>query len=85
MPDSSVKIINSGNFEAEYLGNQPAFVFYFGDVVGNFKDLDITQRLLNEGTMILPIYFNNDSFSKEIPCILENQNGIQYKKLKKTE
>ncbi len=81
LPDSSVKILDSGNFEDEYLGNQPAFVFYFGDVDGDFKDLDITQRLLKEGTMILPIYFNNESFSKEIPCILENQNGIQYKKI----
>lgn len=81
LPDSSVKIIDSGNFEVEYLGNQPAFVFYFGDIDSNFKDLDIAQRLLKEGTMILPIYFNDESFSKEIPGILENQNGIQYKKI----
>lgn len=81
LPINSVKIIDSTNFEIEYLGNQPTFVFYFGNVKGDFKDLDITQRLLKEGTMILPIYFNDKSFSKEIPCILENQNGIQYKKL----
>lgn len=79
--EDSVKIINSNNFDIEYLGNQPAFVFYFGDVNGDFKDLDITQRLLKDGTMILPIYFNNESFSKEIPSILSNQNGIQYKKI----
>ena len=81
LPSNSVKIIDSDNFEVEYLGNQPAFVFYFGDVNGDFKDLDIAQRLLIDGTMILPIYFTNESFSKEIPCILENQNGIQYKKI----
>lgn len=31
--------------------------------------------------MILPLYFGGDadSFSKEIPCILGNQNGLQFK------
>ena len=77
----SLKIINRNNFEAEYLGNQPAFVFYFGDINGDFKDIDIAKRLLKEGSMILPIYFTDESFSKEIPKILENQNGIQYKKI----
>lgn len=80
LPNNSVKIIDSDNFEHEYMGNQPAFVFYFGDINGDFKDLDIAQRLLKDGTMILPIYFSDYSFSKEIPCILENQNGIQHKK-----
>jgi hypothetical protein len=79
LPDGSVKIINSSNFENEYLGNQPAFVFYFGDFNGDFKDLDLTEGLLKDGTMILPIYLNDESFSKEIPSILSNQNGIQYK------
>lgn len=81
LPNNSVKIIDSNNFENEYMGNQPAFVFYIGDINGDFKDLDVAQRLLKDGTMILPIYFNDDSFSKEIPSILENQNGIQYKKI----
>lgn len=81
LPNNSVKIMDSNNFENEYMGNQPAFVFYIGDINGDFKDLDVAQRLLKDGTMILPIYFNDDSFSKEIPSILENQNGIQYKKI----
>lgn len=81
LPINSVKIIDSANFDHEYMGNQPAFVFYFGDINGDFKDLDIAQRLLKDGSMILPIYFSNDSFSNEIPSILKNQNGIQYKKI----
>lgn len=81
LPNDSLKIINRNNFEVEYLGNQPVFVFYFGDINGDFKDIDIAKRLLKEGSMILPIYFTNESFSKEIPKILENQNGIQYKKI----
>jgi hypothetical protein len=79
LPSDSLKIIDRNNFENEYLGNQPSFVFYFGDVNGNFKDINIANKLLKDGTMILPIYFTDESFSKEIPKILENQNGIQYK------
>lgn len=81
LPADSLKIIDRNNFENEYLGNQPSFVFYFGDVSGNFKDTDIASKLLKDGSMILPIYFTDDSFSKEIPKILENQNGIQYKNI----
>jgi len=80
LPSDSLKIIDRSNFEDEYLGNQPSFVFYFGDVNGKFKDIDIASKLLKDGSMILPIYFTDESFSKEIPKILENQNGIQYKK-----
>lgn len=74
-----IKFIDEHNFDTEYLGNQPAFVYYFGDTNGSFKHLDIIQKLMKDGTMILPIYFTEGSFSKEIPCLLENQNGIIYK------
>lgn len=78
LPNEAIKIIRESDFENEYLGNQPAFVLYFGDKDGDFKDLDIAHKLLMDGTMILPIFFTDDSFSKEIPCILSNQNGMQY-------
>lgn len=81
LPSDSLKIIDRNNFENEYLGNQPSFAFFFGDVKGDFKDTDIASKLLKDGSMILPIYFTDESFSKEIPKILENQNGIQYKKI----
>jgi len=77
-----IKVIEADNTDKEYLGNQPAFALYFGDKDGNHKHLDITDRLLKDGTMILPIYFGNPdtgAFSKEIPCILANQNGMQFK------
>ncbi|MBO0952901.1 toll/interleukin-1 receptor domain-containing protein [Fibrella forsythiae] len=77
----SFKIINRDNFEREYLGNQPAFTFYFGDKNGNFKDVEIAKKLLEDGSMILPIFFTEDAFSDEIPKVLENQNGIQYKQI----
>ncbi|MGZ4009905.1 MAG: toll/interleukin-1 receptor domain-containing protein [Flavisolibacter sp.] len=81
LPSDSLKIIDRKNFWQEYLGNQPSFVFYFGDADGDFKDIDIAMQLLKDGSMILPIYFTDESFSKEIPKILENQNGIQYKEM----
>jgi hypothetical protein len=83
LPEDCFKIITRNDFEYEYLGNQPSFVFYFGDINGNFKDVDIVNKLLKDGSMILPIYFTDESFSREIPKILENQNGIQYKEIEK--
>jgi hypothetical protein len=79
LPKDIVKIIDDKNFQEDYSGNQPAFVLYIGDISGDFKDLDIAEKLVKDGTMILPIYFTSESFSKEIPKVLENQNGIQYK------
>lgn len=76
-----IKVIDANNYQSDYLGNQPAFALYFGDEGGYHKDLDITNKLLQDGVMILPIYFGEyeGAFSKEIPCILANQNGILYK------
>jgi|GEM_PF-338102 len=84
LPKSIIKIIEADQIVQEYLGNQPAFGLYFGDVDGNHKHLDITDKLLKDGTMILPIYFSNPddgAFSKEIPCILSNQNAIPFKEI----
>lgn len=60
----------------EYIGNQPTFVIYFGNPNGKHEDLKIVEKLLNQGNIILPIFF--DSFKKEIPKVLSNQNGIQF-------
>ena len=81
LPEDFIKIIESADLERVYKGNQPAFAIYFGDEEGDFKDLDITEKLIKDGTMILPIYFNVGAFETEIPKKLENQNGIQYKEL----
>lgn len=59
-----------------YRGNQPAYIFYFGDISGDFKDVSEVKKLLDEGNTVLPIFF--DEFSKEIPKELANQNGIRY-------
>lgn len=82
LPSTILKIIEADKISNDYKGNQPAFGLYFGDSESNFKYLDITEKLLKDGTMILPIYFGDPdegAFSKEIPCILANQNGMQFK------
>ncbi|NKI27833.1 toll/interleukin-1 receptor domain-containing protein [Arenibacter sp. 6A1] len=76
LPEEFIKVIPASSIEAEYKGNQPAFALYFGDTNSNFKDLDVTQKLMKDGTMILPIFY--DSFETDIPCVLENQNAVKY-------
>lgn len=73
-----IMVIDSDNFNSKYLGNQPAFGIYIGAADGDFKDLSIADRLIKDGVMILPIFFN--SFSDDVPSILSNQNGLQFKK-----
>lgn len=76
-----LKIIEAEDVPKKYLGNQPAFAIYFGDKNGKYKDIEVTENLLKDGTMILPIFFGDpadNSFSKEIPCVLSNQNGMQF-------
>jgi hypothetical protein len=76
------EIYSKDNF-SNYKGNQPAFVIYFGDQNGNYEDLKEVEKMLNEGNIVLPVFF--DSFSNEIPAILGNQNGIKYSKLKENK
>lgn len=63
-----------------YMGNQPAFVIYFGSENGIFEDVYEVEKLLKEGNIVLPIFF--DSFGNEIPKILSNQNGLKYTDVK---
>jgi hypothetical protein len=73
--EEAYKIILEGDFN-EYSGNQPAYVVYFGDDEGHFKNLDKIEHLKKDGVAILPVFSN--SFSKEIPGTLKNQNGLLY-------
>ena len=72
------QFINSSELTTKYKGNQPAFVLYFGYEDGKFQDIIEVKKLLAEGNIVLPIFYN--SFSKEIPIALENQNGLKYYK-----
>ena len=71
-----LKTIEGSDVDQEYKGNQPAFALYFGATDGDFKDTSVTERLLKDGTMILPIYFNE--FSSDIPEVLKSQNAIKF-------
>lgn len=75
------KIIRENDLEQEYRGNQPTYVLYFGDKDGDHKDLVHVEKLLKDGNAILPIFY--DSFSFEIPKILENQNGLRFQEPQK--
>lgn len=81
LAEDFIKIIEPADLESEYKGNQPAFAIYFGNERGDFKDLNIIEKLIKDGIMILPIYINDGAFGTEIPKELKNQNGIQYKEL----
>lgn len=76
MSPDSIAVLNESNLESTYKSNQPSFVIYFGDEKGNHQNLAETQKLIDSGVAVLPVFKN--SFSKEIPKILENQNGLQY-------
>lgn len=76
LPQAIINIIDRNNWEDDYVGNQPAFCIYLGNDNGSFEDLAIVEKLIKDGTMILPIYFND--FIKEIPEELKKQNGIKY-------
>lgn len=76
IPIGSVEFIDHSNFQSSFKRNQPCFGIYYGDGLGNSKHLKETQQLLDDGVAVLPIF--NDSFSIEIPKLLENQNGLKY-------
>jgi len=69
------KVITAAQIADEYKGNQPAFVVYFGND-GEHIDAGTVEHLLKDGNIVLPIF--KSSFSKEIPKVLENQNGLLY-------
>jgi hypothetical protein len=76
LPREAYKIIYESNLEQEYKGNQPTYVLYFGDSGGDHKDVKYVEKLLKDGNAVLPIFY--DSFSREIPEILGNQNGLKF-------
>jgi len=74
------KVIHASN-KNEYKGNQPTYVLYFGNPDSNYEDVEWVEKLMEDGNIILPIFY--ESFSKEIPGILSNQNGLKYNEYSK--
>jgi TIR domain-containing protein len=67
----------------EYKRNQPTYAIYLGSRNGIFPDIEKVSELLTGRNMVLPIFY--DSFSTEIPKILENQNGLKYDETQKNK
>jgi len=83
LQENFYQIIRNSEVDKEYKGNQPTFVLYFGTQNDDFEDIEIVEKLLNEGNVVLPIFY--DSFKKEIPKVLENQNGLKYEQHQKAK
>lgn len=75
---SAFSVITEVNFHKNYKGNQPAFAIYFGDIGGHFLHLDLLERLIEDGTMILPVFYNEGCFESQIPSVIQGQNGLLY-------
>tara|TARA_R110002051_G_scaffold108607_6_gene181363 strand:+ start:7475 stop:8641 length:1167 start_codon:yes stop_codon:yes gene_type:complete len=76
LPKDTFDIITQTNFSQNYKENQPSFCLYFGDLLGDYKNLDLVKKLINDATPILPIFQN--SFKKEIPTVLGNYNAQEF-------
>ncbi len=71
-----LKIIKKENI-IEYTGAEPAYVIYSGHKDKLDKETEeIIKNQKLDGNVVLPIYLNE--FSKEMPGILSNQNGLKY-------
>ncbi|WP_183573711.1 toll/interleukin-1 receptor domain-containing protein [Mucilaginibacter sp. X5P1] len=75
--ESATVILDPKNFHDTYIANAPAFCLYFGNADGNFTDLGIVKRLIDDATLILPVVANLEEFAQSIPEELRNINGFQ--------
>jgi hypothetical protein len=71
------EFIDHNDFKTTYKANAPAFCLYFGNVNGNYADLDILKILLTKASLILPIVNDLAEFKKYIPHELRKINGFQ--------
>ena len=70
-------VIDENNFAADYQANAPLFCLYFGDTGGNFKNLDILDKLLSDASLILPIVDDIKRYRASTPVQLHNINGFE--------
>lgn len=73
----SILVIDESNFHAKHKSNAPTFCLYFGNTVGDFKNLDLLDVLLNNATLVLPVVTDLNEFVKSIPESLKNINGFE--------
>lgn len=75
----SIIFINDANFNTEYKSNVPTVVLYFGSETGDFKNVDILDRVLKSVEIVLPIVNDLIEFPKKVPNQLTAINGFQLK------
>ena len=81
----SILVLQDSNFYTEYKKNAPAFCLYFGNTIGEFKDLCILDSLLKDATLVLPVVTDLNEFGKSTPASLKNINGFELPSLNEVE
>lgn len=81
----SIILIEESNFHTKYKKNAPDFCLYFSDTVGDFKNLDILETLLNDATLVLPVVTDLGKFEQVVPEALKNINGFELSSLNEVE
>ena len=59
-----------------YDSAKPTFAFYFGRQGHADKDVDVLQKLMENGDAVYPVFFT--VFEQEVPDVLRPINGVQY-------
>jgi hypothetical protein len=77
MQKDTILILDESNFTSAYKANAPLYCLYFGDSGGDFKNIDILDKLITEASLILPIAESLKTFSSSIPTQLHKLNGFE--------
>jgi hypothetical protein len=72
-----ILLLDEGNFATEYKGNAPLYCVYFGDPNGDFKNLDILEKLISQASLILPVVDGLENFTVSTPAVLRYINGFE--------
>lgn len=80
-----VIILDENNFAAEYMANAPVYCLYFSDSTGNFRNIDILNKLITDASFILPVVDDLDRFKQAIPQVLHSINGFELSSDEKIE
>jgi hypothetical protein len=81
----SITVIDESNFYVEYKKNSPTFCLYFGNTVGDFKNLGILDALIKDAMLVLPVVTDLAKCAASIPESLKNINAFPLSSLNEVE
>lgn len=81
----STLVIDESNFHVAYKKNSPTFCLYFGNTVGDFKNLDILDALIKDAMLVLPVVTDLAKCAASIPESLKNINAFPLSSLNEVE